>query len=571
MKQESLQSFILSGILLQIEHCPLKKQTGMRRIMYLFFILLIAAGCSKEEQPVLNVAPDVIEFQEEGGTAAFNVSTNKDWVVRVSDSWCKVSMGDGPAGEYSITVSAGENKGYDKRACTITIQAGTLEETVRVSQNMTSAILINEKDKEHFISCARQSFDIKLSTNLQNVKVIVPDTAEWITPYYVKSLKNGTIHFSIAANYDINESRTANVTIASEDMTLSETVTITQRPAPYFKYTTFNGSVLSSVTEVGGVKVAINEYRNGEGYLILSDETSYIGTEDFRRDFFYGVKTIWVHPCIKEIKDLAFHSYTELEKIELPEGLEIIGDEVFRYCESLKEVRLPSTLTSIGGAAFAYCSSLVSIELPSGITETERSIFHSCSNLENVKLPDNLKSLGARAFISCWKLKNIQLPESLEYIGEEAFQGCSLLESVSIPDKVDSIGMCLFSGCYNLVSAKLPASLRHLSYYTFADCEKLVDVTMPLQLATIDFGVFHDCKSLRQIVIPENVSLVFSDAFDGCSLKVISFDPAVPPQIKKMSNKVEMNTATEIKVPAGSLNAYRSSAWGKYYSNFSEK
>lgn len=77
--------------------------------------------------------------------------------------------------------------------------------------------------------------------------------------------------------------------------------------------------------------------------------------------------------------------------IELPLGMEMIGDQAFGSMGSLKKVSLPSTLTSIGEAAFACCVNLEEIVIPESVTEIGESAFALCRALKKVVAPQGLK------------------------------------------------------------------------------------------------------------------------------------------------------------------------------------
>ena len=58
----------------------------------------------------------------------------------------------------------------------------------------------------------------------------------------------------------------------------------------------------------------------------------------------------------------ALFSNTKAER----EGTVTIAVHAFNFCEQLEEVQLPESLRVIGGMAFSYCSSLQSITLSEG-------------------------------------------------------------------------------------------------------------------------------------------------------------------------------------------------------------
>ena len=83
-----------------------------------------------------------------------------------------------------------------------------------------------------------------------------------------------------------------------------------------------------------------------------------------------------------------------LEEVELPEGLEEIGDSAFECCESLKNVEIPSTVKKIGFKAYFMCENLKE---------------------KTVVVPEGVTSIGQWAFYGTW-ISEIYLPATLEEI-----------------------------------------------------------------------------------------------------------------------------------------------------------
>lgn len=64
---------------------------------------------------------------------------------------------------------------------------------------------------------------------------------------------------------------------------------------------------------------------------------------------------------VKYIGDENFDN-TAISSIEIPEGVESLGEIVFGGCYALTDVVIPSSVKSIGEYAFAYCPALTSIK-----------------------------------------------------------------------------------------------------------------------------------------------------------------------------------------------------------------
>ena len=87
-----------------------------------------------------------------------------------------------------------------------------------------------------------------------------------------------------------------------------------------------------------------------------------------------------------------------------PRALRTIRQSAFQDCKSLKRVQLNEGLEVLG-----------TDDHPNGATWC--GVFEG-SAVESVLLPSTLKKIEYSAFEDCKKLKNISLPEGLEFIGE---------------------------------------------------------------------------------------------------------------------------------------------------------
>lgn len=120
--------------------------------------------------------------------------------------------------------------------------------------------------------------------------------------------------------------------------------------------------------------------------------------------------------------------------------------QTFEDCY-IKKVNLPSSLKTITDASF---SSLDSINIPHGVQSIGRGAFESCGNLVSVTIPNSVTYIGESAFEDCSKLVSVTMPDSVTYIGDYAFMSCSKLASVTMPDSVRRIGVNAFYNSPNI-------------------------------------------------------------------------------------------------------------------------
>lgn len=198
----------------------------------------------------------------------------------------------------------------------------------------------------------------------------------------------------------------------------------------------------------------------------------------------------------KRILDKAFLGKKKLERITLPNTLEVIGCQAFKRC-GIHGINIPGSVKAIKDEAFMNCKLLKMLEINEGVLVWGTSVFAGCDELETVSLPNDMYHIPDWMFYCDYKLGKVSLPSNLLSIGNYAFGICRSLEQIDLPKNVSSIGIAAFCGC------------------------GIKQIEFPSSLMKIDGRCFHLCKSLREIVIPKCISFIGVQAFDGCpNLKV---------------------------------------------------
>lgn len=98
-----------------------------------------------------------------------------------------------------------------------------------------------------------------------------------------------------------------------------------------------------------------------------------------------------------------------LKYINIPNNIKFIGNCAFSR-SSLKEVKIPG---DVGNAAFRS-SDLEKVEVFEGVSFIRGAAFNACKLLTSVSLPSSLKYLGKRAFTDCPQLHNIDYSGNME-------------------------------------------------------------------------------------------------------------------------------------------------------------
>ena len=113
-------------------------------------------------------------------------------------------------------------------------------------------------------------------------------------------------------------------------------------------------------------------------------------------------------------------------------------------------------------------------------------------------------------------------------------------------------------------------AVNTLPLSTFYSCTSLTSITLPDSLTSIGINAFLGCTSLTSITLPEGLTSIGSTAFFNCtSISLVTSLPTIPPSI---GSGVFANTHANliIKVPAQSVNAYKTATnWNSYANKIS--
>jgi hypothetical protein len=287
----------------------------------------------------------------------------------------------------------------------------------------------------------------------------------------------------------------------------------------------------------------INGYPNKK-YASYNSDYSY----DYGCSSFYNCinlrKIVWPeNNRLVSIAAKAFTGCLKLQSLEIPEGVEFLGEAAFSKCDGLTTVKLPSTLGNFSrmsdsddsyryltsnGVYFAGCD----------------YTFYKCTNLTDVTIAEGTKYLMYYMFKDCTGLKSINLPSSLLRING-AFNGCSALEQLTIPESVTSVGN--ISGCSSITTLTVPAGIpiyeircsdmtsltkiefkndsgNSIGEYAFDGCSSLSSINALDSVLWINNYAFRGCEKL-DIDLSKSKSLTYigEEAFNGSGIKKVEF------------------------------------------------
>ena len=178
--------------------------------------------------------------------------------------------------------------------------------------------------------------------------------------------------------------------------------------------------------------------------LIIPD-----GTEEIQRGAFRNrsdIVTVYVPASVKVICERAFIGCTNLEKVTLCEGLEIIESDVFQECKSLKRIVMPDSVKKPDGRIFNGSG----IKEPVLSASGETLIYCPAEAVgREYTVPDGVRRIASHAFVGLTELKKIHLPRTLERICEFAFCDCGITD-VTFPRWLEEIEIHAFFKCSSI-------------------------------------------------------------------------------------------------------------------------
>ena len=120
---------------------------------------------------------------------------------------------------------------------------------------------------------------------------------------------------------------------------------------------------------------------------------------------------------LKEIPDCLFEDCKRLQEINFPEGVEIIGCEVFDGCTNLRKITFPSTLKSLESTTYK-CKNLEELDLSKVhlLEEIPDNFIGENCKIETLVIPVGVKKLGYE-FASSKSIREVYVPYTVEEIG----------------------------------------------------------------------------------------------------------------------------------------------------------
>lgn len=128
-----------------------------------------------------------------------------------------------------------------------------------------------------------------------------------------------------------------------------------------------------------------------------------------------GVLNIW---CA------AFAGCLKLQSVYVPNTVETIHEEAFRFCRNLKEITGLKGVLNIGCKAFARCVNLAYFDIPLGVEYIYEQTFYACKNLKRISMPGSIKEIDEHAFVRCDNLTEVRISRQSK-VSVNLFKNCN--------------------------------------------------------------------------------------------------------------------------------------------------
>ena len=97
----------------------------------------------------------------------------------------------------------------------------------------------------------------------------------------------------------------------------------------------------------------------------------------------------------------------------IPEGVEIIGDNLFKEIKELRQIEMPTTCIRMGWHTFLDCSNLEKVIIHEGVREIKGSCFSGCPKITELYIPKTIVEIRENAFKYCTGLKDLNFFDRL--------------------------------------------------------------------------------------------------------------------------------------------------------------
>lgn len=258
---------------------------------------------------------------------------------------------------------------------------------------------------------------------------------------------------------------------------------------------------------------------NGNTYTVTEVTCNFqMNTSNQKKGKLMG---FYLRAPVKELTvNSMFANQTNLQILQLPDTLEVIGVGCFSGCTRLGAqekypVVLPEGLKEIGIGAFKKVNfaKQPTLDIPASVTKIGTGAFEN-SGLKAVTGGEGVTSLEGTVFQNCYSLTSVEFPNVTEVASATFFS--APLGTVGWDwSQMTEIGESAFDGCYGL---KVPVTLSgdcQLGITAFCN-SGITSLTIGEGMTEIPKWAFYYCFNLSEITLPNSLETIGEGAFAGC-------------------------------------------------------
>ena len=289
-------------------------------------------------------------------------------------------------------------------------------------------------------------------------------------------------------------------------------------------------------------RVYDSAYSGTENDLVIPDSidgytVSTVGVNALAYD--RTIRSVTVPDSVKRIEDRAFYNMILLESINLPEGIEYVGESILDGTDYFANgdnwtgdvLYIDNYLIATGSLSGVY-------DIPDETILIAKAAFKGKS-ITGIKIADSVKRIEEETFAECRSLETVDFPTGIEYVGADAFYNDSSIKTVNITTLTDWLAIDFggFSEDSDYVryganplyySRKLSINGEEIEALSIPDgTTEIKDfafinlhtdtVEFPDGLVSIGAAAFYNCDCLESIIIPSSVRSIGYEAFFNCS------------------------------------------------------
>ncbi|GAB1473964.1 hypothetical protein MASR2M69_14050 [Bacteroidota bacterium] len=184
-------------------------------------VTLFTTGCKPE--PTLSVSADSLTFGVSASEQSIEITSNTDWKIIGADGWCSATPAAG-SGNAIVRILTGDNTTPADREKSITITAGSISESVKITQRQRDALILSQKS--YNLPAEFYVITVNLQSNV-SYDVIIPSGISWITAMETKGVTPSALQFAISAN-DSHDGRSSVIVFKDKGSSLADTLTVNQ-------------------------------------------------------------------------------------------------------------------------------------------------------------------------------------------------------------------------------------------------------------------------------------------------------------------------------------------------------